>query len=164
MSELAAVALYQIIMKKPDERLSDSYSHIFLNAVVLDKSPVEACLEVFNETEQIIKYHPRINSNYNLKEIDHVGSVHETVSGIIAAFERGDIPEAIAYSMFPIPNVPSAKWSLLEPDVDVPGRDSGRSGISSVETGKPSREEGSQVCSDLGAVFREEGKRGERRS
>jgi hypothetical protein len=40
-------------------------------------------------------------------------SVHETVSGIIAAFERGDIPEAIAYSMFPIPNIPSAKWSLL---------------------------------------------------
>jgi hypothetical protein len=55
IAELAAVALYQIIMKKPDERLSDSYSHIFLNAVVLDKSPVEACLEVFNETEQIIK-------------------------------------------------------------------------------------------------------------
>lgn len=40
-------------------------------------------------------------------------SVHETVSGIIAAFESGAIPEAIAYSMFPIPNVPSAKWSLL---------------------------------------------------
>jgi hypothetical protein len=32
-------------------------------------------------------------------------SVQETVRGIIAAFERGDIPEAIAYSMFPIPNV-----------------------------------------------------------
>jgi hypothetical protein len=42
-------------MKKPDERLSDSFSHIFLNAVVLDKSPLEACLEVFNEAEQIIK-------------------------------------------------------------------------------------------------------------
>ena len=40
-------------------------------------------------------------------------SVHETVSGIIASFERGDIPEAIAYSMFPIPNLPSSKWSLL---------------------------------------------------
>jgi hypothetical protein len=40
-------------------------------------------------------------------------SVHETVSGIIAAFESGDIPEAIAYSMFPIPNLPSSKWSLL---------------------------------------------------
>ena len=40
-------------------------------------------------------------------------SIHETVSGIIAAFERGDIPEAIAYSMFPIPNLPSSKWSLL---------------------------------------------------
>ena len=55
MAELAAVALYQIIMQKPDERLSDSYSHIFLNAVVLDKTPVEACLEVFTETEEIIK-------------------------------------------------------------------------------------------------------------
>jgi antirestriction protein ArdC len=40
-------------------------------------------------------------------------SIHETVSGIIASFERGDIPEAIAYSMFPIPNLPSSKWSLL---------------------------------------------------
>ena len=40
-------------------------------------------------------------------------SIHETVSGIIASFERGDIPEAIAYSMFPISDIPSAKWSLL---------------------------------------------------
>jgi hypothetical protein len=40
-------------------------------------------------------------------------SIQETVSGIIASFERGDIPEAIAYSMFPIPNLPSSKWSLL---------------------------------------------------
>jgi antirestriction protein ArdC len=40
-------------------------------------------------------------------------SIHDTVSSIIASFERGDIPEAIAYSMFPIPNIPSAKWSLL---------------------------------------------------
>ena len=56
MAELAAVALYQIIMKKPDERLSDSFSHIFLNAVVLDKTPLEACLEVFSETVEIIKY------------------------------------------------------------------------------------------------------------
>lgn len=39
--------------------------------------------------------------------------VHETVSGIIAGFERGDIPEAISFAMFPIPNIPSAKWSLL---------------------------------------------------
>lgn len=40
-------------------------------------------------------------------------SIHETVSGIIASFERGDIPEAIAYSMFPISDIPSVKWSLL---------------------------------------------------
>jgi len=29
------------------------------------------------------------------------------------AFESGNIPEAIAYSTFPIPNVPSSTWSLL---------------------------------------------------
>ena len=40
-------------------------------------------------------------------------SIHETVNRIIASFESGDIPEAIAYSMFPIPDIPSAKWSLL---------------------------------------------------
>jgi hypothetical protein len=55
MAELAAVALYQIIMKKPDERLSDSYSLILFNAGALDKTPLEACLEVFSETEQIIR-------------------------------------------------------------------------------------------------------------
>ena len=40
-------------------------------------------------------------------------SIHETVSKIIAHFESGDIPEAIAIATFPIPNIPSAKWSLL---------------------------------------------------
>jgi antirestriction protein ArdC len=40
-------------------------------------------------------------------------SIHETVSGIITAFERGDIPEAIDYSMFPVADIPSSKWSLL---------------------------------------------------
>jgi len=33
--------------------------------------------------------------------------------GIIERFESGDIPEAIALSMFPIPNIPAAKWSLM---------------------------------------------------
>ena len=40
-------------------------------------------------------------------------SIHDTVSSIIASFERGDIPKAVAHSMFPISNIPSAKWSLL---------------------------------------------------
>jgi len=40
-------------------------------------------------------------------------SIREVVSRIIAAFEKGDIPEAIAYSMFPIADIPSSKWSLL---------------------------------------------------
>jgi len=56
MAELAAVALYQIIMKKPDEKLSNSYSLILFNAGALDKTPLEACLEVFSETVEIIKY------------------------------------------------------------------------------------------------------------
>jgi hypothetical protein len=56
IAELAAAALHQIIAKTPDEKLSDSYSHIFLNAVILDKTPLEACLEVFSETVEIIKY------------------------------------------------------------------------------------------------------------
>ena len=32
---------------------------------------------------------------------------------IIERFRSGDVPEAIALSMFPIPNIPAAKWSLL---------------------------------------------------
>lgn len=40
-------------------------------------------------------------------------SASDPVSSIIASCEHGDIPEAIAYSMFPIPNIPSAKWSWL---------------------------------------------------
>jgi hypothetical protein len=42
-------------VKTPDEKLSNSYSLILFNAGALDKTPLEACLEVFNETEQIIK-------------------------------------------------------------------------------------------------------------
>jgi len=40
-------------------------------------------------------------------------NVRETLNSILEAFESGQIPEAIAYSMFPIPDVPSSKWSLL---------------------------------------------------
>lgn len=32
---------------------------------------------------------------------------------VIEKFRSGDIPEAIALSMFPIPNIPAAKWSLF---------------------------------------------------
>ena len=38
--------------------------------------------------------------------------VKEALNQIIARFESGDIPEAVARSMFPFPEVPSAKWSL----------------------------------------------------
>ena len=39
--------------------------------------------------------------------------VKETLFNILNRFKSGDIPKAIAYSVFPVPNVPSAKWSLL---------------------------------------------------
>jgi antirestriction protein ArdC len=39
--------------------------------------------------------------------------VKEVLASILDRFRNNDIPEAIAYSMFPIPNIPSAKWSLL---------------------------------------------------
>jgi len=38
--------------------------------------------------------------------------VKEVLTSILDRFKSGDIPKAIAYSMFPIPNIPSAKWSL----------------------------------------------------
>lgn len=39
--------------------------------------------------------------------------VKDVLNSILRRFETGDIPEAIAYSMFPFPEVPSANWSLL---------------------------------------------------
>jgi antirestriction protein ArdC len=40
-------------------------------------------------------------------------NVRETLNSILEAFESGNIPEAIAHSMFPIPDLPSSKWSVL---------------------------------------------------
>jgi len=39
--------------------------------------------------------------------------VKSVLNSILQKFETGDIPEAISYSMFPFPDVPSARWSLL---------------------------------------------------
>jgi antirestriction protein ArdC len=39
--------------------------------------------------------------------------VRKTLNSILEAFKSGSIPEAIAYSMFPLPDLPSSKWSLL---------------------------------------------------
>ena len=55
ISEMAAAALFQITMNRPDERLSTSYSIIVFNAVALNTPPLDACLEVFAETEEIIE-------------------------------------------------------------------------------------------------------------
>ena len=39
--------------------------------------------------------------------------VKQALESIVQRFKEGDIPEAIAFSVFPIPNIPAAKWSLL---------------------------------------------------
>lgn len=39
--------------------------------------------------------------------------VKETLDKILKRFEIGDIPESVAYAMFPVPGVPCGKWSLL---------------------------------------------------
>jgi hypothetical protein len=38
--------------------------------------------------------------------------VREVLENILERFKSGDIPKAITYATFPIPNVPSAKWSF----------------------------------------------------
>ena len=39
--------------------------------------------------------------------------VLQVLNTVIEKFKTGDIPEAVAYSMFPIPDLPSSRWSLL---------------------------------------------------
>ena len=39
--------------------------------------------------------------------------IKEVLKRILSCFESGDIPQAIAYSVFPIPDIPSSRWSLL---------------------------------------------------
>ena len=39
--------------------------------------------------------------------------VKQALNSILQRFKSGDIPEALAYSMFPIPNIPASRWSLL---------------------------------------------------
>ena len=39
--------------------------------------------------------------------------VQEVLSLLLEEFKNGTIPEAVQYTMFPIPDIPSARWSLL---------------------------------------------------
>ncbi len=39
--------------------------------------------------------------------------VKQALENVVKRFREGDIPEAIAYSMFPVPNIPASRWSLL---------------------------------------------------
>jgi len=39
--------------------------------------------------------------------------VKSVLNSVLERFEIGDIPEAIAYSMFTLQDVPSSNWSLL---------------------------------------------------
>jgi antirestriction protein ArdC len=39
--------------------------------------------------------------------------VKQVLNVILDKFKSGDIPEAVAYSIYPIPDIPSSKWSLM---------------------------------------------------
>ena len=39
--------------------------------------------------------------------------VKQVLNTILEKFNSGEVPEVVAYSMFPIPDIPSAKWSIL---------------------------------------------------
>lgn len=39
-------------------------------------------------------------------------NIQNVLTSIVSAFESGDIPEAVAIASFPIPDIPSAKWSF----------------------------------------------------
>lgn len=39
--------------------------------------------------------------------------VKEVLNGIVERFKSGDIPEAVAFSCFPVFDVPSSKWSII---------------------------------------------------
>jgi hypothetical protein len=39
--------------------------------------------------------------------------VKEVLTSVLERFRDGDIPEAVAYSLYPIPEIPSSKWSLM---------------------------------------------------
>jgi len=45
--------------------------------------------------------------------------VKKALESILQRFKSGDILEALAYSMFPIPNIPASKWSFLNRTVMV---------------------------------------------
>ncbi|HEY3489589.1 MAG TPA: ArdC family protein [Candidatus Deferrimicrobiaceae bacterium] len=39
-------------------------------------------------------------------------NVREVLDGIVEKFKSGDIPKAVAFSVFPVPNIPSSTWSF----------------------------------------------------
>ena len=39
--------------------------------------------------------------------------VKQVLNQILERFKDGNIPEAVAYSMYPIPDIPSSKWSII---------------------------------------------------
>jgi len=51
--------------------------------------------------------------NQKQQETAMNSNVKKTIDIILDKFKTGDIPEAVAYSMFPFSDIPSANWSLL---------------------------------------------------
>jgi len=39
--------------------------------------------------------------------------VKQVLNQILDRFKSGDIPDAVVYAFYPIPDIPSSKWSLM---------------------------------------------------
>jgi len=56
-----------------------------------------------------------IRSPFKKNEVVKINDkIKKVLDGILERFKNGDIPEAVAYTMYPMPDdIPSAKWSIL---------------------------------------------------
>jgi hypothetical protein len=60
----------------------------------------------FNRQKEVTLTGGKMKQMMNAKIMQALGS-------IVQRFKEENIPESIAYSMFPIPNIPASKWPLL---------------------------------------------------
>jgi hypothetical protein len=61
--------------------------------------------------EEIQNFQPQDTENQK-NGGEEMASVNQTLKRLIERFRCGNVPEAIAYSIFPIPDIPSATWSM----------------------------------------------------
>ena len=61
--------------------------------------------------------------------------VKQTLDAVLERFRSDEIPEAVAYAMFPIPDLPSTRWSILNRTIMLINGTCDAQGISAVAAG-----------------------------